>query len=148
MRKIAVTGTLPIEQEEAWEYFADIQNYPKRVTFLKKIILIDEVGEGGTWFDVTSILWIPAKVKHETTIFLPPKQIGFEVFVPGGKMFHMYSVTGAKHSAKVTAEIRFVLHPFIDIFMGSILQKRLTVMLESTLDNMKKELAEKQNITQ
>lgn len=131
-----VTRTkLPIA--DVWEVMTDISSYPSYVKFMKKAKLYGPVAVGTWWHDITTILWVPLSVKHKIVKYTKLKTIAFDVFSPfGSRMYQTISLQEKDNEVEVVVEISFKLSKFFDIFLGSLLEKRLKDMIIYTFDKM------------
>jgi len=141
MRRIQLAAELNLPVSAVWELFADIENYPRYVKFMRSVELKGKPGLGTIWYDWTTILFLPMKIRHQVVKFEKEEEIAFEVSSPlGGMMWQVFRMAGDQKKAKVEGEISFDLGNFLlDFFLGFFLKLRLNDMLRSTLSKIRKE---------
>ena len=61
MRRIQLAAELNLPVSAVWELFADIENYPRYVKFMRSVELKGKPGLGTIWYDWTTILFLPMK---------------------------------------------------------------------------------------
>lgn len=142
MKKVALEAKLNIRTEDLWRVLIDIKNYPRYVKFLKHTAVNGKIKVGTRWDDVTTILWIPIPVRHKIIKLDPHKEFSFFLSLPiHGTMTQTYRLKKDGKNTLVNAEISFDLGSFLENFLlGTLLEKRLKVMLLDTLENIKKSI--------
>lgn len=141
MRTAKVEAELNLSEEELWQLFIDISNYPKYIKFVQKTELKSEkLIPGAIWYDWTTILFVPMKIKHIVVSVKPRSEIGFDVtLIFGGIMQQRFSFSGDSNRTLIKGQISFDLkNNFMSKILGGFLQKRLQEMLEGSLENFKK----------
>ena len=126
MRRIlmqARSKTFPLDA--MWDRIIDLENYPKWVKYCKSMH-VTEVKEGAIFHDVTTLLWIPLKVKHIITKIKPFEELSFFLTLPGrGKMWHTATFKQEDNYAQIQAELIFDLgNRFFNATVGYVLEKR------------------------
>ena len=81
---------------------------------------------GAAYHDITTLLWIPLKIKHVVTKMEPYKE--FHIFIPlpgGGKMWHKFKFLQEGDIGVMMSEVSFDLgNKFINATVGHVLEKR------------------------
>lgn len=136
MRSVEVKAKAKnITIEEAWKLITDIENYPKRVKYVKKVKSYG-TGVGSQWDDVTAILWFPLTLHHTVTACKKNKEYSFMVPLQfGGKMYQTYTlVKEPSGSVKFNGIITYDLgNKILNNTIGTILDGKLKKMLVSTV---------------
>ena len=86
-----------------------LEEYPNWCKFCIKM-MPTQIKEGAVYHDITTLLWIPLKIKHVVIKMDPHKE--FHTFVPlpfGGKMWHKFSFLQEDDKAVMISEITFDL---------------------------------------
>ncbi len=131
MRKAKLSVVVDLTPEELWELFLDVKGYPEVVPFLKSVEIHDPLKKGVVWYDITSILFYPFRVRHTVDIFNEYKELGFECDLPfDGKMYQRFSLEEVNGGTKVHGEISFHLgDEAVTFLLGAFLEARLRTML-------------------
>lgn len=134
MRKIKVTmqfGNHPLEK--LWNLITDIEKYPQRVKYVKKV-KVHGTGLGSKWDDITTILWIPMRMRHTVNAFNKNKEYGFIIPLRfNGYMEQKYTLFRNDEKSIVEGVVKFDLgNKILDKVLGSVLKKNLKTMLESS----------------
>jgi ribosome-associated toxin RatA of RatAB toxin-antitoxin module len=143
MRKVVMQGKSKTHShEELWKLAADLEKYPEWVKFCKKVT-ITEIKEGETFYDVTTLLWIPLKIEHVITKLNPHEDIHFFIKLPGGgKMWHRFAFKQDGQHGLVVADISFDLgNKLYNATVGYVLEKRWENLLRHSfpgLDEIKR----------
>ncbi len=141
MRTASVEADLNLSKDKLWELFTNISNYPKYIKFVQKTELKgNELVPGAIWYDWTTILFVPMKIKHIVVLVKSQSEIGFDVpMVFGSLMQQRFSFFGDSNKTMVKGKISFDFkNGLLDKILGPILQKRLQEMLEGSLENFRK----------
>lgn len=136
------TQTKNLSLEKAWELITDIEKYPQRVRYVKKV-KVRGAGVGSQWEDLTTILWIPIKMQHTITSFKKNKEYGFTIPLSfGGIMKQNYIISKEKQNAvTIKGSITYDLgNKFLNNTIGSILNRRLKKMLLTSIRNIDREV--------
>ncbi len=138
MTTITVTAlSKNITLEKAWEFLTDIEKYPQRVKYLKKVKIYG-TGKGSRWDDITTILWIPLKMRHTVTAYEKYHHYCFELpLFFGGTMKQEYLLSEKnRNDTIIKSTITYDLgNKFLNNTIGTILKYRLKKMLESSIKN-------------
>lgn len=124
-----------ISTEKAWTLLTEIETYPKKIKFIKKVKVYG-TGKGSRWDDLTTILWIPLLMHHTVTSFKQNAEYAFHIpLKTGGFMDHKYIITkNNQKGAKVDMIVTFDLgNKFLNITLGILLKQRLKDMLISSI---------------
>jgi hypothetical protein len=122
----------------------DIETYPQRIKFCKKVYDID-FKLGGSYTDVSTLLWIPATVRHNIVSVSYPTEVKYLLEMPlGATSKHSYQLTREKGMITLLVEVTFDLgHPRLRLLanmVGFILARRLVIMLKSGLPEVEPEV--------
>jgi ribosome-associated toxin RatA of RatAB toxin-antitoxin module len=134
MKKLKVAGrSKNISIEKAWQIVTDIEKYPQRVKYVKKVEIYG-IGEGSQWDDITQILWIPIKIRHTVTSAIKNKEYEFSIRLYfGGTMKQKYTLSKENQETIIQGIIIFDLgNKLINNTLGVILKHRLKKMLVSS----------------
>lgn len=147
MRKVSLEVKYPIPIQTFWQQVVDINNYPKYFKYMQSAKLLGSAEVGAQWEDLTTILWLPMKIKHKITKLDENKEIAFEVALPtGGEMYQKMVLEGDNGVTKVFGEIKFELgNKWIDFFLGPILEMRLKKMVSSAYESINERSKAKEN---
>jgi uncharacterized membrane protein len=121
--------------EKVWEALIDIEKYPERVKFVKKVKIYGQ-GEGSRWDDTTTILWFPLTLKHTITALKKNKEYSFEIPLSStGVMRQKYLIRQDNgEGVIVEGTISYDLgNKLLNMTLSPILKKRLRNMLESSV---------------
>lgn len=132
-----VTG---ISKKDLWQYIISVESYPDYIPFLQRTHVPEKIAKGSTWYDVTTILWIPMKFRHTTLSITPQEEMCFQVHIPfRGTMVQKYFLKYTQNTLELAAVAEFHLgNKAIDMIVGPILKRRLEKMMEGSLDNLQK----------
>lgn len=134
MRTLTITArSKNIPLEKAWDLVTDIEKYPQRVKYVKKVKSYG-TGIGSQWDDVTTILWIPLRMRHTVKSIEKNKEYSFVIPLHfGGYMEQKYTLSWEDDKSITRALIKYDLgNKFLNATIGSILKKRLKNMLISS----------------
>jgi len=141
MIKVSVDQKLNIPLNSLWDLLTNIKIYPKNVKYVKSVKISGPLKVGKEWEDITTILWIPMRVKHVTAEVVRNKKLSLEVLLPfGGKMLQSVNLEGDNQNCRIWGGINFDLgNPVFNLIIGPILKKRLQTMLLSTVEKVRME---------
>ncbi len=126
-----------IPLQRAWDIITDIEKYPQRVKYVKKVKMFGE-GVGSEWDDITTILWIPMRMRHKVSSFNKNKEYSFIIhFLANGYMEQKYSLSQKNEGSIIHALIKYDFgNKFLNVTLGSILKNRLKNMLVSSFQKL------------
>ncbi len=141
MRNVKVESEINLPIKEVWKLLTDIKTYPRYVKFVKQVYINEQLAPGTYWYDKTTILFFPLKIRHQVKSLEQEKQIIFLVNTPfGGEMLQSFTMERFSAGTKVNGVISFELgKKILDFLLGGLLEARLRDMLESTLLRIKSE---------
>jgi hypothetical protein len=126
MRKILVRSkSKTLSQKDLWKTMTTLEDYPNWCKFCIKMIPA-KLEEGAEYHDITTLLWIPLKIKHVVIKIEPHNE--FHTYVPlpgGGQMWQKFNFSHDGEKAVLLSEITFDLGSRIaNATVGHILEKR------------------------
>lgn len=126
-----------ISLEKAWDLITDIEKFPQRVKYVKKVKAFG-TGVGSEWDDITTILWIPMRMRHTVKSFDKNKEYSFIIrFLSNGYMEQKYAISQKEGKAIIQALVTYDLgNKLLNMTLGSILKKRLENMLVSSFQKL------------
>lgn len=133
MRKIRLEAkSTTLSRKDLWRMVTNIGDYPSWCKFCQRIFdAPTKIEEGSAWIDITTLLWIPIKVKHIVTRVKLYEE--FYAFLPlpgGGKMWFQFSFEQKGKDSYMNNEIMFDLgNRFINSTVGYVLEKRWIQLL-------------------
>lgn len=143
MRKVRVLAKTKVRAEDFWDKIVDVKNWDKLIKFVKKIYISQPVKEGVIFYDVTTILLLPVKIKHTIIKIDKYKNFFMEAYLPfdSGKMYQTIEIKKQDNISTVNIEIKFQINNFIlDLIFGPILKRRLRQMIVETLQKVRDDL--------
>lgn len=142
MREISVNELFPASVETMWNLFSDIEHYPKYVHFVKSVEIVKGIKEGGMWYDISTIMFLPWRYDHYITKFEKNKEIEFTVYLTtGGKIVQNFSFKQNGEQARIVGYVTIDLGwKILDFFLGSFLEQRMQMMVNGTIKNAREAL--------
>jgi hypothetical protein len=127
--------------DDLWNLVRDVDTYPARIKYCKKVLSVD-FKHGGSYTDVTTLLWIPATIRHTIESVQYPHRIEYVMALPGGGTSRQsYGFSHANGTTVCEIKVTFDLgHPLIDRTVGYVLSRRLVSMLKSGLPVVEPEI--------
>ena len=112
-------------KEAMWNRMITLEDYPKWWKFCKSVTYT-EIKEGAIYYDVTTLLWIPIKIKHIVTKIKPYEELGLFLTLPFvGRMWFTLDFKQQGKDAMMNTEIKFDLgNKFYNATVGYVLEKR------------------------
>ncbi len=134
MRKIKMQArSSTLSQKDVWKIMTTIEDYPQWCKFCKKMLIDDtNLKEGTIFHDITTLLWIPLKIKHIVTKIEPYEKLHYLLELPrGGKMWHKFGFRQQDKITYMTIEITFDLgNSLKDATVGYVLEKRWLQLID------------------
>lgn len=138
MRKLIFELTINASVEKLWPLLAEIENYPRYIKYCRKAFLIGDFREGSTWYDWSTVVYLPLKIKHEIIRIQPNKEIIYKIGLPVGEIWQKLSLEVGEQT-KVWFEITIDFpNPVIDKTLGALVYYRNRKMIEATIANFEK----------
>lgn len=127
--------------EKAWKLITEIEKYPQKVKYVKKVEIYGE-GVGSKWDDTTTILLIPLKMRHTITSWDKNKEYSFNIpLYFGGYMKQKYILSQKDKIVIIEGLITYDLgNNFLNKTIGAILSRRLKTMVLSSFEKTEKKL--------
>lgn len=130
--------TKVLSKEAMFDKIFHIERYPQWVKYCKKIY-VNEIKEGATFEDITTILWIPMKINHTILSIKKNKEIIFFMNLPGGgKMWHIFTFDQKGEYTYMRSEVTFDLgNQLYNNTVGYILEKRWENLMKNAFPEVK-----------
>lgn len=137
-RRVIREETLQMSCKEFWCAISDVKNLPLWAKFVTKSQAGGPLEEGSIYSDITTILWIPLKIKHIVKDIKKEERITLELpLFFGGMMWENFVIKKRGNDTYVRAEVSFDLKwSVIDLVIGTILEKRVDKMLKCSMQNL------------
>jgi ribosome-associated toxin RatA of RatAB toxin-antitoxin module len=134
MKTIMLRGsTTELTLDEMWHRVSDVQAYPQRIKYCRKVWDVD-FREGGGYTDTTTLLWWPIKIRHHIAKVQYPTQIVYDLHHqdPGWTSTQTFTFSAEGDRTMLQAEVTYHFdNPIFDRTFGLILRPRLVQMLRS-----------------
>ena len=140
MRKAVFEATIDRSVDAVWSVITEVRDYPSYIRYVYKVEWPESFKVGSEWFDWSTIIFVPLRLKHIVVKMEPNKALVFFMPLPfGGEMNQLVTIKQYGSGTKIRAEINFDLkYPILNQIVGPILTRRLLIMMNSTLDNFKR----------
>ncbi|MDP2720992.1 MAG: SRPBCC family protein [bacterium] len=140
MRKAVFETTIDQPVDAVWSVITRVEDYPSYIRHVYKVEWSESLEVGSEWFDWSTIIFVPLRLKHVVVKMEPNKELVFFMPLPfGGKMNQLFTISQNGSGTKIRVEINFDLkQPILNQIVGPILTRRLFIMMISTLDNFKR----------
>ncbi len=134
-----------MSDDELWHLVRDIESYPQRIKYCKKVYDID-FKHGGSYTDVTTLLWIPATIRHQIVSAKYPTEIKYFLSMPlGATSNYSFKLKHKQGKTILEVEVDFDLGhhhlPLLPRIVGFVLARRLVSMLKSGLPEFEPEVS-------
>ncbi|HUD11052.1 MAG TPA: hypothetical protein VMS08_01465 [Candidatus Saccharimonadia bacterium] len=118
--------------DNLWHRVSDVETYPGRIKYCLRSYDVD-FRAGGSYTDVTTLLWFPLTINHRIDVANYPAEIQYYLALPfGGSSRQTYRFERKDGVSVVLVEVEFDLgNPFFTRFVGNVLSRRLVAMLQS-----------------
>lgn len=142
MRSVKVIAKTKIPAKDFWEIIINVRNWSNVIKFVRYIKVFGEIKEGSKFYDVTSIMFFPVIVYHKITKIEKYRRFYMQAYMPfkSGIMYQTIDIEKNGSFSNITLEIKFKINFFLfDFIFGSLLEKRLKIMIVETLEKIKKQ---------
>ncbi len=126
MRKIVVRSTSKtLTHKDLWNRITTLEEYPDWCKYCIKM-MPTKLEVGAIYHDITTLLWIPLKIKHQIIKIEPHKEFHLFLPLPGrGKMWVENKFAQEGNIGVLETEVRFDLgNRFFNATVGHVLEKR------------------------
>lgn len=142
MRKLSFELTTSAPLEKIWSVISDINNYHKYIKYCYYSHLVGDFKEGSTWYDFSTVAFIPLRINHKIIKIIPYKKIVYLIKTPIVEIWQTILIEESKNTRlKLEVTIDFP-NRLIGKILGTFLYVRNRQMLEKTMQNYKKSFSE------
>ena len=143
MRTLQLWTNTELSREALWRILADISQYPYHVTFVKDTILYGITRVGTNWDDITTILWVPLRMRHIITTMDQHRAFAFDLILPlGGTMRQEYVLHDVANETVLIVSVHFDLgNKLANVVVGPLLERRLRRMFSDTFTRLRHRIA-------
>lgn len=138
MRKLVFALVTDTRPDKIWQLLADINNYHKYIKYCYKSRLIGDFQEGSSWYDFSTVAFIPLRINHKIIKIIPNKKIVYLIKTPIVEIWQTILIEEGKKTRVKLEVIIDSPNRLIDKTLGTFLYVRNRQMLEKTVQNYKK----------
>lgn len=137
MRKLELSTLLNQPREEIWKIFSDVGNYPRYIKHCYTARLLGPFKEGSTWYDWSTVVYLPLKVTHKIIKVDPQRELIYKIdLIDGGEIWQYVTLEEVNGKTKVNLMITIDFkNKLVDNLIGPIVYSRNKNMLQATIDN-------------
>lgn len=141
MNHVIFETTVDLPVKKVWELFTDPESYPKYFKYIKKVFYKNKMKKGFIWFDLATVVYIPAIVMHKVVAFEEEKRIEFYVPLPMiGKIIETIELSPKDKKTYVKAKVSYDYGPFFGMLFNKIFERRFKEMIEEGIIKAKRDL--------
>lgn len=138
MRKLAFEYQTKEPINKIWSLLSNVNNYHLHIKYCLRSGLIGNFQEGASWYDWSTVVYVPLKINHKIIKIVPHKKIEYKIELPIGDIWQTLSIsTGKQTKVRLQIVIDFP-NRFVNQTIGSLVYYRNRKMLEGTIENFKK----------
>lgn len=137
MRKLTFELVTPSSAKRIWPIMSDINNYHKYIKYCHHSKLVGSFKEGSTWYDWSTVAFLPLKINHEIIKIIPNKKIVYLIKSPFGEIWQTISI---KERRETRVKLEIVIdspNRLVENTIGLLVYKRNKQMLEETIKIIK-----------
>lgn len=147
MKRLVFKPVFSASTERLWQMFSDVKNYPKYIKYCHKAGLIGQFQVGSTWYDWSTVVFVPLKVNHRIVKVSPNRELLFNIdlpfFVSLDQRFILESKgVGTEVNIEITIDFK---NKLMEILLGSLIAYRNRKMIEGTISNVQEILKQNDN---
>ena len=137
MRNLTFSIKTDAPVNKIWIIISDINSYHKYIKYCHKSKLVGDFKEGSSWYDWSTVVFLPLKINHLIIKIIPGKQIGYLIKTPFGEIRQKITIKkGKKTLLRLDVTINFP-NWLIDKTLGNFVYLRNYQMLKTTMKNYK-----------
>ncbi|MDO8486776.1 MAG: hypothetical protein Q7S45_00570 [Candidatus Curtissbacteria bacterium] len=126
-----------------WQIASNVSNYPRYFKYVHFVKAPGSFEVGSSWWDISTILYFPIKVKHKIVKIVPNKEVKQEINLPfGGEIIQNINITSVGDKTKVKIKVLICQNTFMDFFFGRVIEVRTQAILLGALERVQREIAE------
>lgn len=144
MRKINASARTTKSLEASWNFIIDLKEFYKSIKFVEKVSIESPIKEGLEFYDITTLLWIPIKVKHKINEIKKNEKFKMKIYFPFGSGEQSISIEDMGKYRNISAEIKFEMRFWLlDLIIGPILARRSKELIIETFRNVENKINDK-----
>jgi ribosome-associated toxin RatA of RatAB toxin-antitoxin module len=137
MRTLNFEFETSAKTDQIWSLLTDVNNYHRYIKNCIKSTLVGDFKEGSSWYDWSTVVYLPLKVNHKIIKIVPKKEIIYQIPLPLGSIWQKLTISeGEKTKVQLEVNIDFP-NRLIDQTLGALVAYRNQDMLSATINNFK-----------
>lgn len=137
MKSLNFEFTTSASTKNIWSILSDVDNYHRYIKYCRSSKLKGEFKEGSSWYDWSTVVFLPLKINHKIIKITPGEKIIYQIKMPIGNIWQTILISkGKKTKVKLEVVIDFP-NRFIEKTLGALVYMRNREMLASTMNNFK-----------
>lgn len=138
MRNLTFEVDTTASVEQIWSLLTGVNNYHLYIKNCSKSVLVGDFKEGSSWYDWSTVVYLPLKINHKIIKVVPKKEIHYQVELPIGVIWQkLVIIEGKKNKVQLEINIDFP-NSIVDKTLGTLVHYRNRMMLAETISNLKK----------
>lgn len=139
MKNLEIESVLDLSMEKTWKLLTEVENYPYYIKFCNKAVLEGPFEEGSYWYDWTSVVYLPLKIRHKIEKVLPRQEIKYLITNPLLTIRQNVTCTEEQSKTKIRIEFKYdFANKLFEKIFGSLIYRRNKEMLVNLMGNYQK----------
>ncbi len=139
MRRLEFESIVDFQLERTWKLFTEVENYPDYIKFCNRAIPEGSFEEGNYWYDWTTILYLPLKIRHKIVKISLQKELLYLIEVPFIIIEQKITFEDLRPQTRVKIELTFNFgNKLLEKVFGPLLFRRNTEMIEDLMNSYKR----------
>ncbi len=139
MRKLDFEQIIDYPLEKTWYLFTDVKNYPRFLKYCSKAVVEGEFKEGGYWYDWSTVVYLPLKVRHKIIKISSREELVYLIKNPFVTIEQTIKLSDLQKQTKVNIGYKINFRNILlEKLLGSLISRRNSEMIEYLMNNYKK----------
>jgi ribosome-associated toxin RatA of RatAB toxin-antitoxin module len=139
MRKLEFVIHTKATTKNVWQLMSNVDNYYKYIKYCHKSKLVGNFQEGSSWYDWSTVMFLPLKINHKIVNIVPNKKIVYLISSQFGEIRQTILIIKEGKATQLTLKVNIDFpNRLIDKTFGAFVSLRNKKMLEATIQNYKK----------
>lgn len=139
MKKLDFEQIIDYPLAKTWFLFTDVDNFPHFLKYCYKARIEGEFKVGGYWYDWTTLVYLPLKVRHQITKIALEKELVYLIKNPLMSIEQTIKLSDLEKQTKVDIGYKINFrNRLVEIVLGPLICRRNSEEIRYLMNNYKK----------